>query len=76
MIFKLQLIFMLLLQEQAVAVLNSTSLKENFLLDLWRKLNSTENDLRDVKYQVHNITRPYERSSERERERERAENRV
>ena len=68
MVFKLPLNFLLFLQDQAVAVLNSTSLKENVLLDLWRKLNSTENDLRDVKDQVHNITRPYEGGSERERE--------
>lgn len=70
MIFKLQLNFLLFLQDQAVAVLNSTSLKENVFSDLWRKLNSTGNDLRDVKNQVHNITRPYERGSGKERERE------
>ena len=39
-------------QEQALAVVNSTSLKQNVFLDLWRKLNSTENNLRDVEDQV------------------------
>lgn len=57
------------LQEQAVAMLNSTSLKDNAFLEFSRKLNSTENDLREVKDQVHNISRPYERS-QKERERE------
>ena len=63
-------------QEQAVAVLNSTYLKHNVFIDLWRKLNSTENDLREVKDQVYDITRLYERGSEREGElKERAWNR-
>ena len=57
------------LQEQAVAVLNSTSLKDNVFSDFWRKLNSTENDLREVKDQVRNITRLYE-GSQKERERD------
>ena len=61
--------FFFFLQKQAITTLNSTSLKEDVFLDLWHKLNSTENDLRDVKDQVHNLTSPYERGTERERER-------
>lgn len=57
------------LQEQAVVVLNSTSLKENVFLDLRRKLNSTENDLRDVKDQVHNIIQVHIKGAEKKRER-------
>ena len=56
-------------QEQDIAVLDSTSLKQNIFLDLWRKLKSTENDLREVKDQVYNITTLYEIGSEREGER-------
>ncbi len=41
------------LQKQAIAALNSTSVKQGDLLHLWRKLNSTDKDLRDVKEQVH-----------------------
>ena len=56
-------------QEQDIAVLDSTSLKQNVFLDLWRKLKSTQTDLREVKDQVYNITTLYEIGSEREGER-------
>lgn len=46
-------IYCIFLQKQAIAALNATSLKKDVLLDLWRKLNLTEKDLRDVKDQVH-----------------------
>lgn len=51
------------LQKQAMATLNATSLKQNVFLDLWRNLNSTEKDLRNVKDQVCNLTRPSGRGS-------------
>lgn len=40
-----------------MATLNATSLKEDAFLNLWRNLNSTEKDLRDVKDQVYNSGR-------------------
>ncbi|KAL9962427.1 hypothetical protein ACROYT_G031531 [Oculina patagonica] len=43
--------------KEAIAALNSTSLKQDDLLELWRKLNSTEKDLRDVKEQVINMSK-------------------
>lgn len=51
------------LQKQAMATLNATSLKQNVFLDLWRNLNSTEKDLRNVKDQVCNLTGPSGRGS-------------
>ncbi|XP_020606673.1 uncharacterized protein LOC110045414 isoform X2 [Orbicella faveolata] len=47
----------LLKNKQAITTLNSTSLKKDVFLELWRKLNSTENDLRDVKDQVINMSK-------------------
>ncbi|XP_078383939.1 uncharacterized protein LOC144666387 [Oculina patagonica] len=42
--------------KQAIAALNSTSLKQGDFLNLWWKLNSTEKDLRGVKEQVINMS--------------------
>jgi len=47
----------LLKSKQAIANLNSTSVREKVFLDLWRKLISTDKDLRDVKDQVINMSK-------------------
>ena len=52
-LFVHQIIDLLFLsQRRAIIYLNVSSLEQEDLSDLWRKLNSTENELLDVKKQV------------------------
>ena len=43
---------LILSQRRAITYLNVSSLEQEDLSDLWRKLNSSENELLDVKKQV------------------------
>jgi len=44
-------------EEKAIIALNSTSLKREDLLELWRKVNSSQSDISDVREKVINMSK-------------------